>query len=281
MPQRWSIGLIAILTFASSRPAMAGCEKDTDCKGDRICESGACVEPTPAAVGKTAAPAAVPAPADNDAAPAEGEAAPAEGEAAPAEGEAAPAEGEAAPAEEAAAIEWWKKESREDEVPRLQDIFNAVPRPTRKKGATTLIYQRAVPLVVADIHDTTAIWGAKLQPGVHFLGISKVHTTPALEAIAPETNGIVYCPLNCSRIQGVNTRNEDIQIQYDGPIKDWAGKAADNVSGYTRQFGKTYQSTCSFPLMYNHAPPNTWLDADEVEKVMKAAVVEIKRYCEM
>ena len=25
--------------------AHAGCEKDTDCKGDRICEAGACVNP--------------------------------------------------------------------------------------------------------------------------------------------------------------------------------------------------------------------------------------------
>ncbi len=28
-------------------PAVAGCTKDTDCKGDRICESGRCVEPPP------------------------------------------------------------------------------------------------------------------------------------------------------------------------------------------------------------------------------------------
>lgn len=30
-----------------SEPATAGCTKDTDCKGDRICEAGRCVAPTP------------------------------------------------------------------------------------------------------------------------------------------------------------------------------------------------------------------------------------------
>ena len=277
MPKRWGIGLVAILAAWSSRPAVAGCEKDTDCKGDRICEAGACVDP-----------AAAPAPAveEGDAAPAaeEGDAAPAESEDAPADGEeaaAAPAEGEAAPTAAEEDVAWWKRNSRDDEVPRLQDIFDAVPRPTRKKGATTLIYQRAVPLVVADIHDSTAVWGAKLQSGVHFLGISKVHTTPGLEAINAETNGIVYCPVNCTRIQTVGAREDDIQIVYDGPIKDWAGKAADNLSGYVRKFGKAQQSICSFPIMYNHAPPNTWLDEAEVDKVKQAVVTEIKRYCEL
>src|SRR6185295_1738217 len=33
---------------APSRPAVpAGCAKDTDCKGERVCERGACVEPAP------------------------------------------------------------------------------------------------------------------------------------------------------------------------------------------------------------------------------------------
>ncbi len=53
------------------------------------------------------------------------------------------------------------------------------------------------------------------------------------------------------------------------------------MSGYIRKFGKANQSICSFPLMYNHAPPNTWLDEDEVNKVKAAAVAEIKRYCEL
>ncbi len=206
MPRCWCIGLATFLAIGISRPAEAGCDKDTDCKGDRICEAGACVSPP-----QTPAPAATPtpapeaAPAEGEAAPAEGEAAPAEDEAAPAEGEAAPAEGEAAPAEgEAAApaaeqassdetaFVWWKREVREAQTPMLQEVFDAVPRPIRKKGATTLIYQRAVPLVVADIHDTTAVWGSKLQPGVHFLGISKVHTTPALDPITAESNGTVF-----------------------------------------------------------------------------------------
>ncbi len=30
---------------AAAAPAAIGCAKDTDCKGDRICESGRCVEP--------------------------------------------------------------------------------------------------------------------------------------------------------------------------------------------------------------------------------------------
>jgi hypothetical protein len=292
MSKRWGIGFVVLLAVGSSRSAMAGCEKDTDCKGDRICEADACVSPdAPAAV--PAPPVAIPATPSEVAAPAtEGEAAaPAtEGEvAAPAtEGEAAaPAtEGEAAaPATEGEAaaedLAWWKRHVRDAEAPRLQEIFNEVPRPIRKKGATTLIYQRAVPIVISDIHDTTAVWGSKLQPGVHFLGISKVHTTPALESVTPDSNGVVYCPLNCSRIQTVTAPKNDIVIVYDGPIKDWAGTAADNMSGYVRKFGKANKSICSFPLMYNHAPPNTWLDEDEVKKVKVAAVDEIKRYCEL
>ena len=44
---RWSLALAATLavSLAWSSPALAGCEKDTDCKGDRICEQGACVTP--------------------------------------------------------------------------------------------------------------------------------------------------------------------------------------------------------------------------------------------
>jgi hypothetical protein len=39
----------AALLFAfmlAPAPAWAGCEKDTDCKGDRVCENGACVAPS-------------------------------------------------------------------------------------------------------------------------------------------------------------------------------------------------------------------------------------------
>ena len=35
---------------ASGRQAMAQCAKDTDCKGDRICESGRCTEPNASGV---------------------------------------------------------------------------------------------------------------------------------------------------------------------------------------------------------------------------------------
>ncbi len=34
------------LTVVTPRLASAGCSKDTDCKGDRVCENGACVSPT-------------------------------------------------------------------------------------------------------------------------------------------------------------------------------------------------------------------------------------------
>jgi hypothetical protein len=34
-------------TAASAPASSAGCSKDTDCKGDRICESGKCVDPAP------------------------------------------------------------------------------------------------------------------------------------------------------------------------------------------------------------------------------------------
>jgi len=288
-----SLGVAVLAIWAT--PAQAGCEKDTDCKGERICVESACADPAaapPSPPPTEAAPAAaadVPteaAPAEGEAAPAEGEAAPAEGEAAPAEGEAAPAEGEAAPAEGEAdaaagsgADDWWTMDARETEAALLQELFNELPKPVRTKGAGKLVYQRSVPLVIADIHDTTAVWGSKLQKDVHFLGISKVHTTQSLDSIGPETAGIPYCPLACNRISQVFVTEEEITLQYDGPIKDWAGKASDNVAGYTRRFGKIHQAKCSFPLMVKHAPPNTWMDPEEVSKVRAAVVDEIKRYC--
>ena len=48
---RWSIGfgtLACAILGVCSHPLHAGCEKDTDCKGDRICEDGVCQDPAPA-----------------------------------------------------------------------------------------------------------------------------------------------------------------------------------------------------------------------------------------
>ena len=66
---RWvSVGLLALLLGSSSwscrhdpKPATAeetGCTKDTDCKGDRICHEGACIDPTDTSAleGQAAAP---------------------------------------------------------------------------------------------------------------------------------------------------------------------------------------------------------------------------------
>ena len=277
------IAVLSLIGLALTSPdAQAGCEKDTDCKGDRICVSSACADPTP-----TAAP-------DQAEAPAEPKAeqtaeAPAEPKAeqtaeAPAEPKAeqtaeAPAEGEAAKTDEKAADEWWQMGAREAEAALLQEIFNELPKPVKTKGAGKLVYQRSVPLVIADIHDVTAVWGSKLQKDVHFLGISKTHTTDALVSIGPDTAGVAYCPLACNRLEQIFVNDQEITLQYDGPIKDWAGKAADNVSGYTRRFGKIHQAKCSFPLMVKHAPANTWLDPEQVTKVRTAVVDEIKRYC--
>ena len=151
----------------------------------------------------------------------------------------------------------------------------------KKKGAGKLVYARNVPLVISDIHNTTAVWGSKLQRNVHYVGISKIHTTSRIQPIGRDTPGIPFCPLACKRITDIFPHEADITIQYDGPIKDWAGKASDDTSGYKRAFGKVNKAKCSFPLMYNHAPPNTWLDEEEVNKVKQAAVDEIKRYCEL
>lgn len=42
---------------ATPDPASGGCQYDTQCKGDRVCTSGACVDPTPAATPPAATPA--------------------------------------------------------------------------------------------------------------------------------------------------------------------------------------------------------------------------------
>jgi len=253
-------------TLLASTEARAGCEKDTDCKGDRICEGAVCVNP--------GAPAATPAP---DKAPAE-TAAPTDGEA-PAEA-AAPATEEETPTA-TDPKDWWKEAIRVQEVPVLQTIFDQMPRPIRKKGKAKLVYHRAVPLVVSDIHTTTTRWGGKAQIGVHFMGISKVHTTTTMDPIKEETGGIPYCPVNCARISEIKLQGDDIAIFYDGPIKEWAGKVADNAAGYTRKMGKQYRTMCTFPTMYNHAPKNSWLDPELVDAVKTNAVNEIKRYCGM
>lgn len=52
VPTAWTVPVVlclsALFLMASPRLAFAGCEKDTDCKGDRVCEQGACAEPTAA-----------------------------------------------------------------------------------------------------------------------------------------------------------------------------------------------------------------------------------------
>lgn len=254
--------------------AHAGCEKDTDCKGDRICEAGSCVNPT------AAAPAA-PAPTDNATSETTDEATPEATPEAAEPAETAPeptAEVEAKPTDPK---DWWKEVSREAEVPTLQAIFDEMPRPIRKKGNAKLVYQRAVPVVVSDVHNTTTRWGGKKQIGVHFMGISKIHTTTTLDPITDETAGIAYCPINCARITEVKMNGELLSLLYDGPIKDWAGNVGDNAAGYIRQVGKQYKASCSLPVLFNHAPKNSWLDPEKVQGVKDQAVAEIKRYCGM
>ncbi len=237
-----------------SAAAHAGCEKDTDCKGEQICSAGACTD-------ATGAPP--PAPPVQQEKPVQQE---------------TPVQQEK-PVQQGDASGWWKKDAREKEAALLQEIFNELPKPVKTKGKGKLVYQRSVPLVIWDIHDVTAVWGSKLQKDVHFVGISKIHTTQALKSIGPDTAGIAFCPVNCDRISEIFVNDEQITLQYDGPIKDWAGKAADNVAGYTRQYGKIHQAKCSFPLMVKHAPPSTWTDPQQVVKVRTAIVAELKRYC--
>ena len=263
---------IAISTSQLVGIAHAGCEKDTDCKGERICESGACVDPA----------------ADNEGAnesqtKANGGAADSAPASAPVEDKATPqSQGETAKTVTPTNPEdWWKKEARTAETPVLQAIFDEMPRPIRKKGNAKLVYQRAVPVVVSDIHETTYRWGGKGQIGVHFMGISKVHTTTTLDPINAETAGIPYCPVNCARIIGVKMVGDQLNFLYDGPIKEWAGNVGDNAAGYIRQVGKQYKASCSLPMLYNHAPKNSWLDPDQVQAVKDNAVAEIKRYCGM
>jgi hypothetical protein len=245
-----------VLLFSATSADAGGCEKDTDCKGDRICEASTCVSPTPA--------------------PANGDGDGDENKEAAAEGDAAEAKAEPTQTDPK---DWWKEASREAEAPILQAIFNKMPRPIVNKGGGKLVYQRAVPLVVSDIHNTTARWGGKAQVGVHFLGISKIHTTTTMEDIKEETGGIPYCPLNCSRISEIKIQGNDIALFYDDEIKSWAGKVSDNLAGYTRKMGKQYRTMCTFPVMYSHAPKNSWLDPKEVTAVKNDAVAEIKRYC--
>jgi hypothetical protein len=44
---RWHAPLSVVIALMVARSAAADCTKDTDCKGDRICERGVCVSPTP------------------------------------------------------------------------------------------------------------------------------------------------------------------------------------------------------------------------------------------
>ncbi|GEM_PF-3520910 len=265
-----------LLVLVHSTPVhAAGCEKDTDCKGDRICENSACVSPAAAAPPTETAPASTEATEDSPTPETNPNADTAAGADAQTDTPNAPA----ATAAPTVPKDWWKQASREAEAPVLQAIFNSMPKPIIRKSGGKLVYQRAVPLVVADIHDTTARWGGKAQIGVHFLGISKVHTTTTLEDITVETGGIPYCPVNCARITDIQLTDNTIALFYDGEIKQWAGKVSDNLAGYTRKLGKQYRTMCSIPTLYSHAPSNSWMDPEEVKKVNEGAVTEIKRYC--
>ncbi len=258
--------------------ARAGCEKDTDCKGDRICEAGSCVNPSPG-------PSTSTAPTESSAEKPVAEPDAAEPDAAKPPPEAGSEDTSVEDKEEATSIEptdpkdWWKEEARKAEVPVLQSIFDQMPRPVRQKGNAKLVYQRAVPVVVSDVHTTTTRWGGKDQIGVRFLGISKIHTTTTLDPITSETAGIAYCPVNCARITDIKMHNDLLSLLYDGPIKEWAGNVGDNAAGYIRQVGKQYKATCSMPVLYNHAPKNSWLNPDDVQSVKDKAVAELKRYC--
>ena len=263
--------------FLASTAHAGGCEKDTDCKGDRICEAAVCVNPaptTPPAESADEAPAED-AKADPDAAP---EAAKEASDAA------APADAEAPAAEAETALDpkdWWKKDSRKVVAPALQAIFDKMPRPYRQKGGGKLVYHRAVPVVVADVHDTTTLWGGKKQVNVRFIGISKVHTTPTLDKVTAKTPGIAYCPVNCSRIKEIITAGDDITFVYDGDIRDWGGRASDVHAGYTRKVGKHHRAQCTFPVLKSLAPANTWLDPEEVKAIQTEVVSELKRYCSL
>ncbi len=268
------------LSFVTT--AWAGCEKDTDCKGDRICEANECVDPTQTPA-STAAPEAdkstdgseAKESTDTDAEPTEQT---------PADDAKGPSESsdEKSDTDKKAPTDpknWWKQSARTAEAPVLQEIFNSMPRPVVKKGNAKLLYHRSVPVVVADIHDSTSMWGGKEQVNVRFIGISKVHSTTTMEAISETTPGVAYCPVNCDRITSIQTADNNIIFVYDGDIKEWAGKVSDVHAGYTRKIGKHNRAACSFPVLENHAPGKAWLDPQEVQAVQTAAVDEIKRYC--
>ena len=57
---RWAFGVAFICTLAWPSLARAGCDKDTDCKGERVCVEAQCVEPT--AVGPAVGADATPSP---------------------------------------------------------------------------------------------------------------------------------------------------------------------------------------------------------------------------
>ena len=266
---------IALLLTSASGVAHAGCEKDTDCKGDRICENSTCVNPsTEGAAAETEQPASATTIPENDPAEPKSDNS---SQTEPVEAE-EPKEETATPTDPK---DWWKETVRKAEVPVLQSIFDEMPRPIRKKGNAKLVYQRAVPVVISDVHTTTTRWGGKDQIGVRFMGISKIHTTTTLDPINAETAGIPYCPVNCARMIDIKMQGELLTLLYDGPIKEWAGNVGDNAAGYIRQVGKQYKASCSLPVLYNHAPKNSWLDPEEVQAVKDKAVAEIKRYCGM
>ena len=258
-----------------AKPAWAGCEKDTDCKGDRICENSACVSPP-----STSPPAEnSPQEEQSESAAESSDAESTSDEAPENEAKETTDKAQAVPVAETDPKDWWKQTVRAAEVPVLQEIFNSMPRPVLKKGSAKLLYHRAVPVVVADIHTTTTLWGGKDQVNVKFMGISKVHSTTTMEAISETTPGIAYCPINCDRITTIQVAGDNIIFMYDGDIKDWGGKASDVHSGYTRKVGKHNRAICSFPVLENLAPGKAWLDPEEVKAVQSAAVNEIKRYC--
>ena len=275
---------LALGLFYTPR-AQAGCEKDTDCKGERVCEAGACVDPVaaPAAATTDDAPKE-PVKEDSEDASEEKteETEETEEKAEDSSEEKAEEETEEKAEGEATTTDpkdWWKQSARKAETPILQEIFNSMPRPVRKKGNAKLLYHRAVPVVVADIHNTTTLWGGKGQTNVRFMGISKVHSTTTMDPISETTPGIAYCPVNCDRITNITTSGQNISIMYDSEIKEWGGKASDVHAGYTRKVGKHHRAICTFPVLYNLAPASAWLDPEEVAEVQTSAVNELKRYC--
>ncbi len=69
-----AVGLLALGAGACHREKPSGCTKDTDCKGDRICEAGKCVSPGAAArrAGKDPSARGATAPSPSTSAPAQG-----------------------------------------------------------------------------------------------------------------------------------------------------------------------------------------------------------------